>query len=593
MKRILITVFFAAIYIITNAQDDLQLAMTYFKSHDYDKAAVLFKKVYKEKKSTFYFDYYIDCLVNLKDYKTAEKEIKREIKKNSNNLIFYIDLGYIYEIQGDINEADKQFKFVIKNLPQNIVMINNISNTFIKRGKIKYAEKTLLKGSEWFPDSFLYSFIVVYNYMRNYEKLVNAYLDYLKKDNTQLKMIETNISNYMKNDVNNEFSDILEQTIIQRIQKDNDDIFYELLIWFYIQKDNFPKALTFAKSIDFRNHENGNRIYKLGNSAYNAEDYNTAKDAFEYLLTKGRMTTYYEYSKKMILKIMYNQVKDGENNLKFEEVEKSYLDFINEFGLNIKTVDIILNLADLEAFYLDSTEKAIELIEKSLAVKGLDKDLKSKLMLKQGDIYVANNDLWKSILVYAKIEEEFPNNKISDEAKFKKAKSYFYVGMIEHAQREWDILKGSPAKLIANDAIYWTTFVDEFSTDSTHSILKSFARADLAYYQRKFDKSILICDSIISQKAASNAKPAILYLKSQNYIAKGEYEKAAENLEIIANQYGFAMWSDKAIFELADLYETKLDNKEKAKSYFKKLLFEYKGSVFSDMAKERFLNLTE
>lgn len=591
MKKLLFTSVFSIIFLLTNAQEDLKLANSYFNSKEYEKAATLFEKLYQQKKSTYYFDYYIDCLVNLEELDKAEKKIKKEVKRNK-NLVFYIDLGYIYELQGESNEAEKQFKNVVKNLPNNQFKINNIFNEFINRKKYKYAEEVLIKGNKWYPHKFLYSFIVVYSYEKDYTKMINAYLNFLKSDNKQLKLVETNITNYMKNDVNDEFATTLEQTVLQRLQKDNDDIFYELIIWFYTQRSNYEKAFIYAKSIDIRNFENGSRIYAIANNAFEVGDFETAKKAFEYLCTKGEMTTFYVKSKKMLLKIMYIQLVNGSSNTNFEQVESSYLGFIKEFGLNPNTVDIILDLADLETFYLDSASKALKLLQQAIQLRGINNNLKSQLMLKQGDIYVANNDLWKAILVYAKIENDFPNNEISDEAKFKKAKTYFYVGMIENAKSELDILKGAPSKLIANDAIYWTTFISEFSSDSTHNTLKHYARADLAHYQRKFHKSIKICDSIIDN-SNSAAIPMALYLKAQDYIDLKLYDSAAENLTKIAENYKYAMWSDKAIYELADLYETKLNNKEKAKFYFKMLLFDFKGSVFSDMAKKRYKNLIE
>ncbi len=592
MKSLFIIIFLSiSVNIFAQKQDDFKLAMKYFDSQEYDKASVLFDKLYKKRKSKYYFDYYIDCLINQDEYNKAEKRIKKEMKK-SNNITFHIDLGYVYEKEGKNKEAEKEYKYVLDNLKADVGQIANVSNSFMRRKKYDYAEKVLLKGNKWFSNRFWGSLIAVYSLSGNKEKMIDAYLNFAFYNNKQLAYVERSFASYMRTDANDEFSKMLENKLLQRIQNNGSDIYYELLIWFYLQKQDYTKALIFAKSIDMRNGENGARIYKIGQTAMQEGNFAAAKDAFSYIKNKkGNSSPFYNKAEKMLLKIKYENVVANPQQYNINEVENEYLSYLSRVGLNKNTVDVLFDLADLETFYLDKADSALAILKQAISVNGLDNNTKGALMIKTADVYLASGDPWNAILLYAKVEKDFPDNQIADEAKFKKAKTYFYVGMIDYAQDQWNILKGSPSKLIANDAIYWTTFIDEFSTDSTHKVLKRFAHADMYFYTHNYNKALAVCDSMITENSDSPVIPRVLYLKAQIYEAQKDYPKAAENLKEIADKYSYAMWTDKAIYQLAQLYETKLNDIEKAKEYYKKLMFDFQGSVYSKKAAEDYKKL--
>ena len=51
---------------------DDKLAMQFYEQKQYDKAVVYFDKLY-DKLPDAYYNYYFKCLIETKDYKTAEK----------------------------------------------------------------------------------------------------------------------------------------------------------------------------------------------------------------------------------------------------------------------------------------------------------------------------------------------------------------------------------------------------------------------------------------------------------------------------------------------------------------------------------------
>ena len=59
-------------------------------------------------------------------------------------------------------------------------------------------------------------------------------------------------------------------------------------------------------------------------------------------------------------------------------------------------------------------------------------------------------------------------------------------------------------------------------------------------------------------------------------------------LEEIVKIYGTDILADNAVFKLAQIYDKLLGDEIKAKDYYKKILFDYKGSLFGVEARKRF-----
>ncbi len=597
MKKTLFIIIFSSLSILIYAQTDVQLALKYFQDKEFAKAENLFDKLYKQKKSRSYFNYYLDCLINQEKFKEAEKRIKKEIKRHPNDYCFYVDLGYLQKKEGKEAQAEDNFKLVLKNLPSKNQEILRIGNSFSRRQEYEWAEKVYIKGNKMFgQNAFTIQLANVYAGQRDYEKMVNSYLDFLENDYSKMATVKNVFRSYMKYEKTDDFSKILERSLMFKIQKTKLSIFEELLVWFYMEKTNFLSALIFAKALDKRKNENGVRVFTIGKKAQENNDYATANKAYSYVIEKGESFPYYMKAKQALLSVMYQQVEAGDisSSEEIAKLENDYLELINQYGISQRTVDLVIDLAHLQAFYLEKGKNAIELLNKSINIYGVKADYITAFLLELGDIYVYAEMPYDAILTYAKLEDKYPNFEITDQAKFNKAKVYFYLGEFQWAKDQWDILKGSPSKLIANDAIYWSHFLDENAgADSLQTALKKYAKADLFLYQRKYNDALLTIDTLLKEFPTESVVPAGFFLKYQIFMGKKKYEKAAKCLEIIAEQYNYVVFADKAVYELAKLYDYQLDNKEKAAEYYKSIFFDYQGSIFTDPSRKRYRELLD
>ena len=589
---ILLIIFASSLFAQPNSRSDIQLAFQYYQSQEYEKAEVLFEKITKTNRSQIYFNYRIKCLVALKKYSESEKLIKKRIRRNKNDLSNYIELGNIYNLQNKKAEAEKRFEEVINRLPANRNTIIRIANSFLSNKLYAYSEKTYLKGRKLTKEHFHLEMANLYAYQRKNQQMINEYLDLLKKDNQFKQTIKNTLQSRISNDFDNNLKSLIKISLLKRIQKDSKTYVYnELLIWFFIQDKDFANAIIQAKALDRRLKEGGRRLLEIGSFAVSNKMFDEAKQAYNYVVKKGKKTYYYKNAVFGLLGVYYQQIilKQITDKKQINEIEAKYNNVVNEFGINVGTIALIKDFAHLQAFYLNKHKSAINLLKKTLNIPRLQTLLKGSLKIEYADILVLMGETDEAILEYAQVEKMNENNEIGHDAKFKRAKLSFYTGNFIWAQAQLDVLKASTSQLIANDAFQLSMLIkDNIGLDSNETALKYFATAEMMLQQNKTKKALILLDTLENNFNTHSLIDEVLFLKASIYEKQGKTNEQIKMLKKISEKYSQALLGDDAIYKLAQVYDYQLNNKEQAMNYYKKIMFDFKGSIYVVESRKRF-----
>ncbi len=578
-------------------QTKSSLAIRYYTAKDYEKAIPLLQEVYKRTKSSTYFKYYLNCLVQLERYAEAESEIQKEIKKQRPlKPELYIHWGYILKVQGKTNEADEKYSEAIETITNNKGQYLVAASNFLSWAEYDYAKQTYLKGRENLAgEQFNYELARSYLYLRDYENMMEEYLNLLRVDENQLARVQSSISSAMRVDIDNELRDKFRKQVLKRIQSEPQIIGYNrLLIWFFLQEKKFSSALRQSVALDRRTGEESPQIVLLGNMALKNKKYADAKKAFDYIMGKGGESPYYRQAYSLKIHASYLQFinefpDDKERGEKLADEFKEGLEFL---GIGPVTLNMIRENAHLLAFYLDETESAIAILNSGLEIPRLKTEQTGLLKTELADIYVYANDPWEATLIYSQVIYYNKNNSLGDEVKLKKAKLGYYLGNFSWAKAQLDVLKASTSKLTANDAMELSLLIgNNLNLDTTAIPLQMFARADLLFFQNRDSLALTTLDSISELYPYHTLIDNILFRKAKIEINQQNYTKAAEYLEQIVTDFSYELLADNALFMLAELYNYNLNEKEKAKDFYKDMLTQHPGSVFIDESREKYREL--
>ncbi|MBO9672668.1 MAG: tetratricopeptide repeat protein [Sphingobacteriaceae bacterium] len=602
MNRLLFIVFLL-LTLGTNAQifrpnqqvapDESTLAIQYYQDGDYEKAAVLFEKLYAIPNNNAYFDIYFNTLLKLKRYDIAEKLVKREIKKNQQNELYSIALGKLYQEKGDVQAANKIFSEVIAKLPKEEFRIRNLANSFYRFENYDFAVQTFKQGRKLLGNdqAFTFELLNIYRFKKDKPMLMQEYLDAMATMPQLLPQAEAVLSSVFedKNDY-----ETFQAAILKKIQKEPDaEIYIQLLTWNYIQQQEFDMALRQLIAFDKRTKADGGTLF---NAIYTFVDngaYETAIKAYDYLLTKGKDNQYYLPSKIEMLNTRYNLRTSGKyTTADLDLLAKDYEALLEENGKNRNTLFAIKKLANLQAYYLNQPAKAEKELEEAIKMPGINDTELGQLKLDLGDIYILTNQPWEAFLVYEQVSKQFEGQPVGNEARFRSAKLSFYQGNFEYSNSQCLVLKAATSQLIANDALNLSLLIsDNIQTPADSNALKMYADAEMLLFRNLPERAVKKMDSIAIAYPQNSLTDAIMMSKARIFIKANDFQKAADILKKVTEEFKDGIWTDDALFTLGDLYEKKLNDIAQAKIYFQKLITDYPGSMFSAEARKRFRNL--
>lgn len=580
---------------LASYSQDARLAQQYYQNGEYEKASVLFERLYRANElQDFYFDRYVECLLSLEQYDDAEKAIKKELKKYPDRLSFYVSLGNLYERQLRTQEANEEYEKAVKNLPADRAMVVKLAQSFMQLAKYDLAIATYEKGAKMLQDdgTFSYNLGDLYRRQGNSPLMVESYLNSLQKNPGRLVSLQTIFQRYFSEA---DFEELQTQ-LYTRIQEDQEGIYYlELLAWVFIQRKDYKNALRQIKALDRQLRETGLRVFQFAETVANDKDYDTAIDAYSYIITeKGPTTPIYVESKRQLLRCKREKLVEdfAYTTEEILALEQEYLRFLDEFGRTRNTAAIMLELSELQAYYLNDMEKAILLLQEMINMPGIQAVVQSRGKLALADYYLIQGERWEATLLYSQVDKAFEDDILGHEARFRNAKLSYYFGDFEWAQAQFEVLKASTSKLIANDALDLSVFImDNLGLDTTAESLSLYAEADLLIFQNRFDEAFAKLDELLFRFPSHSLEDDVLFAKAQVYKKKRDYPAAAELLRTITEKHAEEIRADNALFELAELYELKLGEPEKAKELYEKLFMDFSNSTFAVEARKRFRKL--
>lgn len=577
------------------SQQDVDLALEYYKNGEFDKAAVMYEKICnKAPDNTFFFQNYLQCLTSLNQLDEAEKVIKKQIKRFPDDLTYYIDLGRIYHLMGDDKRANEQYDEAISQISGNLPSVNLLANKFQNAGLNDYAIQLYQKARKQFKaensDLFLAELALLYQKQNNVPEAVKAYLDIVDYNPSMADEVEGRIQPLLETPA---YARELQAELYRRIQKRPDsEVFSEMLIWYFVQKEDFTAAFQQVKALDRRRKEDGQRVFQFAQSAYDEGNYVAALLAYRYIIDeKGKSSILYLAARSSELATLKTKITVQHHYTAedLNKLEAGYESFLQEFGKSAQTTATMRDYASLEAKYLHNIDKAIAITQEALDIPSNEKKLGGYLKLDLGDYNLIKNEVWEATLLYSQVDKAFKEDELGEEARFKNAQLSFYMGDFPWAQAQLDVLKGSTSELVANDALALSVFMtDNMGLDTTTIPMEMYSRADLLIFQNKFDEAIKTLDSITTQFPGNSLDDDVLFEKGRIYLTRQDYTAAAAVFQQVDENYATDLLADDALYQLAELYENYLNDKDKAMELYKEILLKYKGSVYVVEARKRF-----
>ncbi|WP_371732057.1 tetratricopeptide repeat protein [Spirosoma sp. KCTC 42546] len=571
-------------------QGGTTLAEEYYKAGEFEKAANEYAKLLKTEVSWVRVSRYVTSLQKSNKGEEAAKYLKKQQRSDDANRAYYELLsGQLAAQQGDTIQAQAQYTTALQSSKSSIAKLEKLATAFNEVGEARWAVRTLETAREVSKDPTSYSedLMALYRSTGQTEKAIDEIIITGKQTDKKETVLAA-----LQGFINTKDEPLVEKALYTKIQQEPNELAYnELLIWYFVQKQKFSRALLQEKATDKRLKLNGSRVYDLGMLALNNKEYKAAADAFEYVTTTYPQGQLYPFARRLVINAREEQVKNTYpiDKLEIRKLIADYQRMLQEIGTNVKTLEALRSTANLYGNYLDSKDTALTVLDLAIDLGKTDKNFVDRCKLDKGDIYLLKGEPWESTLLYSQVEKSQKEELLGYEAKLKNAKLHYYKGNFSVAKDLLDVLKLATSREIANDAEQLSLLiVDNTGMDSTEAAMRWYADTELLLLQNKTDEAVDNLNKMLAKYGDHSIADEVLWLRANTYMKQGKNAEALEDLKKIVSAYPTDILGDDALFTQGKIYDERLKDKAAAMEAYQKVLTQYPGSIYGAEARKRF-----
>lgn len=586
MKNYLLLILLVFTLGFVNSQNSEVLADSYYKKGEFNKALVIYENLNKEKPYNYnYLFKLIDTHQQLEQFDAAENILIQRLEKRKNPTLV-VELGYNYQLKDSLDKAKNLYKEAIDYIDEKPTYVYSVAKKFEDHSLLDEAIQVYDKGKILMPEkNYSIQLARIYGDQGNIEKMFENYIEYIAYRPNYINNIKRAVSDFISENKDNENNVYLRRLLLKKIQQEPNPYWYELLSWLYVQEKAYNKSFIQEKALYKRNPESLDRIIELAVTALGDNDSETSKDIFNYVLETTQDATTALTAHQYILEI---DTQNATSKKELDVIDKAYNELFDQFGKSELTLPLQLAYGEFLAFHLKDTESATSFLRKSMKLN-ISEFQEAKVKLLLADILVLQERFNEALIFYSQIQLSLKNSTISQEARFKVAKTSYYKGDFDWAESQLKILKSSTSQLIANDALDLKLLIsDNKWEDSTQTALKYYAKADLYSFQNKTDEAISLLDKILEEHKGESIIDQALFQQAKLFEKKKQYNKAEANYLKIIAYYREDILADDAHYYLAELYNTHLAKPEEAKQLYEKIIFDFEDSIYFIESRKKF-----
>ena len=584
MKSI-VSLFISVFCFVASAQVDPSLAKEYFEKGNFEKALSLYQKLLvNQRSSSYYMLKVIECHQQLRQYTAAQKEIEIQMKR-SNNPQYLVEKGYNFQLQNQLTEANSYYEKAVQSIEIQPNYIYAVAQRFEAHSLIEYAIQSYELGLKKAPNTaFYYQLAGLYATQQNIEKMMERYLDYVETNPLYISQVMRLLTDYISEDASQPYNQLFKNVLLKKLQTKPNPLWNQWLSWLYVQQNDFKKAFVQEKAVYRRTPESLQGLINLALLAQEAQSYEVAISVFEFIIQNAKEPRLRIQANSSRLELQLEQSEP----VNYKEIKDQYEALIETYKLGVETVVLQLSYAHFLAFYDQNSQAAIAFLKRALKANLTDL-ASSELKMKLADILVTQNKFNQALIYYTQIQMRVKNSTLAQEARFKAAKTSYYKGDFDWAETQLKVLKSSTSQLTANDALELQLLIsDHKGSDSLHTALKLYAKAELLSIQKKPTEALSVLDSILENHKTDSIIDQTLLVQAQLYESQNEFSKAETNYIRIITDYKDDILVDDAYFYLAELYRTKLQQLEKAKLNYETIIFNHEDSIHFVEARKQY-----
>lgn len=377
-----------------------QIAKDFFEKGDYEKALASYEGLYKKQRRLNYFIRIIGCHQQLEQFEKAGNLLNRELNKRSIQPQLYIELGYNYQLQNNMPEAEKSYAQALQLIQENPNYAYTIGRSFEKYNLLDYAI-TCYQDASALNERLNFSFNIarIYGEQGKIEQMFSNYLDLMSTNETYTSAALRNINQYLTEDPQNEANILFKKVLLKKLQSEPNSLWNEQLSWLYVQQKEFKKAFIQEKALYKRRPESLQRIINIAEIAMQTEANEAASKILSFIATTSQIKQTQLFAKRYLLQIQVKNAKKQE----YQAIASQYAVLLKEFSAQTEAYNVAIDYAHFLAFYNEKTPEAVAILKEQLD-RPLSKLQKASIKMELADILVLEQKFNQALIIIHKFK---------------------------------------------------------------------------------------------------------------------------------------------------------------------------------------------
>lgn len=608
MKKILF-ILFCCINLVAQHNpfdaNQFMLAEAYEQQGNYSKAIEIIEQLYsKDTQNPNYFNKLVNLYITSKNYNAAISLLESRIKMYPQDPNNFGQLGSVYYMMGDYKKAKEVWEIPLSKANRNSINFRVIANYAIERRAFETAIEILNRGKKESDDPTLYAFDLgeLYSLTMQYENATKEYCELLKKNPGLYSTVEAKIFSFINK------PEALKPTIKVVSEYQSQDVSFKLLLAkLMVENKDFDKAFELYVDVDKARNSGGQLLLDYANFLLNEENFQLAKVVFEYVIKNFPESKLIANAKLGLTKTLESIVLQ-----EFRKNNPEWKTFYSSTYLSEEKTRKILSAYKEVADLYNHSEIAIEARYRSALI-----------------LFYVNNKPEKAIVQLNEIVNLYPTSTYFPKALIELGNIYLQTGQVETAKEKYLTAQNSNrvfeddrniaslqlSKILAsegnfnsaiealkkvtlntkndltNDALEFSLILNTAKNDSSN--LVKFCKAEIFTEQKNFTAAKNLYEEIALNPQAFVLHSICKLRSAEMEMALNNYPEALKKLGAIVDEEEKNIYSDKALYLTAKIYEYGIVDFSKAIDSYQKLLARFPKSIYLDEARERIQHLRE
>lgn len=602
----LLMLVFATSVVPVKAQTDqetavsrFQLAESYLRAGQFDRAISLLEQLYAADPSSFvFYDRLKGAYVSVKRYDDALELLNTRLQSSPTPMLM-AERARILHLAGDAEAAYRAWDDAVRLAPSSRGTYQVVYRSLVEARLFDRAIDLLVEGRRALGDesSFRADLSALYLASGRFKEATAEQIELLRDDARHLTTITTMLSRQVDQ---TEVLEAAREAVEVAVREDPlNRGFRELLAWIYLESGNYDGALNENRAIDRLEKQEGRVLLAFATRAADASAFQAAADAYADILDRypdadaapqalfGLGQLYETWAAWL--------AEEGaplaESSAHLRSALAAYDRFALEHAHHPFYPSVLRSRGHLQLDALQDLDQAEQTLLEVVQRFGRSDDA-NKARLDLGKIEVLRGNFDGALIRFNGLVDELRIGNIAEEARFEAARVHYYRGEFEAARALLNVLDVNTSSEVANDALELKMIIiGNQGPDSLNLPLHRFAEAELDLRRHNFDEALATIDDLLRTYGRHQIADEARFARASIFEAMASYQDAWSAFAELPQMHPESHLADRSLYRAAAIQEHALSDVPGAVQTLTRLLRDYPGSVYAQAARERIRRL--